>query len=109
MNIKEYVLEEFDISQMKQIQEHGMVCGFGNLISYKETVAFHDAHEGDIWDMLYEDAEDMGCGTMELIAQMNGGKYVISMDNLKNLLCWYAIEKTANEILEDLETGRTII
>ena len=56
MNIKDWLLnqEQEDIFIIKDISKHGCSGGFGGLIYYNETVRFHDEHEKEIWDMLYE-------------------------------------------------------
>ena len=100
--IKEYVLENFDSQQIIDICGNGMACGFGNLIYYTDTCAFHDLYEEEIWDMLESDREEMGCKTIvELIVSFNGQKNVGSLTQLKNLLCWYAVEKVCFDLMNE--------
>lgn len=97
--IKEWVLANYDNHMINEIADHG--CSGGSaagLIYYCETVKFHDEFEAEIWDMLDQDADDQGITVMELIASFNGQKNVGSMDQLKNLLVWYAIEITCGDI-----------
>lgn len=102
--IKQYVLNNFETTEMQDIQAHGMVSGFGSLIYYKDTCAFHDEYEIEIWNMLQEDAENMDMTICEFIASFNAQKNVGSMDQFKNLLCWYSVERTICDILNDNES-----
>lgn len=99
--IREWVLENIDIDTVRQVVEHGLASGcVSDLIYYSDTVEFHDKHEDEIWEILYEDARDQGMTVLELIASFNGQKNVGSMMELKNLLTWYAVERTCFNILE---------
>lgn len=101
--IKEWVLENYEYETIVDITKHGMVSGFGQLVYYSDTVKFHDEFEGEIWDMLYEDAGSMDMTIMELMASFNGQKNVGSTDQFKNMLCWYSVERVCNEILNEKE------
>jgi len=103
MNIKQYLLDNYEMTEIKDIAEHGCSGGIGGFIYYHETNKFHDDHEDEIWDMLHDDAQDQGCTTIELIAQFNGQKDVGSINQFKNLLCWYAVEREANTIINETE------
>jgi hypothetical protein len=96
--IKEYVLENFNENEIKGICTNGMVSGFRNLIYYKDTCAFHDLYEEEIWQMLWDDKEEQGLDSIpDLIASFRG-KEVGGMDQFKNLLCWYAVEKVCFDL-----------
>jgi hypothetical protein len=99
--IKEWVKSNYTRDDMFGIIEHGCVSGSASgLIYYADTCKFHDEFEDEIWEMLHDDAEAMGHkDVLELIASFNGGKNVGSMTQLKNLLCWYAVERECNSIL----------
>jgi len=97
--IREWVLKNFSLSEIEDIAVKGCVCGFNGITTYAETSEFHDEYEDEIWDMLNEDAQDQGITIMDLIAQFHGKKDVGSMFQFKNLLCWYAVERVAYEII----------
>jgi hypothetical protein len=102
--IKEYILENYDEEEMKDICKHGCVSGCASgLIYYHETVKFHDEYEKEIWDMLFDDAQDQDMTILELIASFNGKKDVYDIEQFKNLLCWYAIEKVCFGIVNERE------
>lgn len=103
MKIKEYMLTNYDYNALKDIADHGCSGGIGGFIYYTETNKFHDDYEEEIWDMLHDDATDQGYTIMELISKFNGQKEVGSMTQLKNLLCWYAVERTAQNIVCEID------
>ncbi len=85
--------------QSEDIANCGCSGGFSGVIYYSETVAKYDKYQEEIWNALYEDAEDQGINILELIATFNGAKDVGSNDQFKNLMVWYYIEKLAvNEV-----------
>ncbi len=86
--------------QAEDIANHGCVNGFSGVIYYSETVAKYDKYQEEIWNSLYEDADEQGINILELIATFNGAKDVGSNDQFKNLMVWYYIEKLArNQVL----------
>jgi len=77
------------------------------IIYYNETERFHDEHEKEIWDLLYEYAEEEGLKLIDKIAQIfkqvktDAG----SLTQLKNQLVWWAVEVRAHEICEEREAA----
>lgn len=53
--------------------------------------------------MLYDDADDQGITILQMLAQFNGQKDVGSVEQFKNMLCWYAVETVAAQIVNELE------
>jgi hypothetical protein len=93
MNIKDWIKKNLDKDQINEVVLHGCVNGtVSELIYYADTSAFHDAHEEEIWEMVYESAEGQGLTILEFIATLRGG-LVGSMYQLKNLLAWFAVEE----------------
>jgi hypothetical protein len=103
LTIKEWLLENFEMDEIKDIRTHGCIGGVAGLTYYTETVEFHDEHEEEIWDLLFEHAENQGKTTLELIAELKNQEQVVSMTKLKNLLCWLSVEVKASEIIDELE------
>jgi len=98
--LKECVAAMHNKQELKEIVEHG--CSGGtSLIYYRETVIFYDKWKDEIWELLFKQMEEIGETTniMEFIASFNGSKDVGSEMQFKNLLCWYAIEEMAKEIV----------
>lgn len=93
-----WMIRNFSADERKDIVEHGANCGYHHLTYYTDTVKLHDKFENEIWDKLYDDAENQGMSTMELIASFNGGKDIGNLSQLKNLLVWYIAEETAREL-----------
>ena len=105
MNIKDWLLnqEQQDIFIIKDISKQGCSGGFASLIYYNETVRFHDEHEKEIWDLLYDYAQDEGVKLADKIAQVS--KDAGSLTQLKNQLVWWAVEVRAHEICSDREAA----
>jgi len=100
MNIKDWIKKNLDKDQIKEVVEHGCVNGIiSELIYYADTSAFHDAHEDEIWTMVYESAEGQGLTILEFLATLRGG-LVGSMYQLKNLLAWFAVEEHCYHMVE---------
>ena len=100
MNIKDWIKKNLDKDQIKEVVELGCVNGtVSELIYYADTSAFHDAHEDEIWTMVWESAEDQGLTILEFLATLRGG-LVGSMYQLKNLLAWFAVEEHCYHMVE---------
>ena len=87
----------------RDIASHGADAGCSGIIYYTECVKLYNKYEDDIYDMLNEDADDMGYGSPEeLIATFRRNDMLCSPEQRKNLLVWYACEKVAREMNPDL-------
>lgn len=83
----------------RDIAEHGADAGYPGLTYYRDTVALYEAHEGEIWDALREDADDMGLAhPLALIATFGGAANVQTHHQLGNLLAWYMAERIAHQL-----------
>ncbi len=105
MNIKDWLLKEekADVFLISDISKHGCSGGFSGLIYYNETVRFHDEHEQEIWDLLYEYAQDEGLKLIDKLAQVS--KDAGSLTQLKNQLVWWAVEVRAHDICNEREAA----
>ena len=90
--------ERFLISD---IAKHGCAGGIGGLVYYRETSAFYDDHEAEIWAMV-SDAAD-AAGILNGLMLYNICKNPDSLEILKNDLVWWAVELAAQDLLENLE------
>ena len=105
MNIKDWLLKEEkeEVFLVSDISKHGCSGGVCGIIYYNETVRFHDEHEKEIWDLLYDYAQDEGVKLADKIAQVS--KDAGSLTQLKNQLVWWAVEVRAHEICSDREAA----
>jgi len=104
--IEKYIKETYDHDELENIVNNGCVSGAaGCHIYYVDTVAFYQEFDNQIWDMVYDASQDQGISSLEFIASLNGNKDVGCMEQLENLLCWYAIEETACSILNNQTKG----
>ena len=99
--IKDWILEKEkdDVVRIEDIVLHGCSGGISGLIYYRETTAFHDDHEKEIWDELYEAAQQEGLKTMDLVHRV--APEAGSIAQLKNDLAWWAVEVVASKIIHE--------
>lgn len=89
-------------SFLEDVYQQGCSSGVvSELIYYTDTSKFHDEHEEEIWDELYNRAEEMDWSVLHYVNSLNGGEDITSMHQLKNLLVWWAIEGEAWCIVEE--------
>ena len=99
MDIKQWLRngEKEERFLIKDIATHGCSGGVGGLIYYWETTKFHAAHEKEIWDLLYEYAQDEGFTLIDKVAQVCNG--IGSHAQFLNALVWWAVEVRAQELV----------
>ena len=97
---KEWMEEQFERDELKDIAQHGASAGWSGLIYYRETSELYERFEENLWEMLGEDADAQGYkGPLELIATFGGASAVANDATFKNLIVWYAAERTASELV----------
>ena len=103
MNIKEWLGkgEKEDIFLISDIAKHGCSGGVSGIIYYRETTAFHDWHEEEIWEMIESRRQEEGLLLMDVVYQI--AKNAGSIAQLKNDLVWWAVEVRAQELQVDDE------
>jgi len=104
MNIRNWLLSQVDeTEELEDLAYHGAASGaFGPLTYYRDTIAFYDEHEDEIWERASEMADDMGASsTLEFIASLQGARQVEDDATFKNLMAWLAAEEVAREIVEE--------
>jgi hypothetical protein len=92
-----WMRKQFDRGELSDMVKHGVQGGFHGLIYYSETTKLYRKFKDEIWDNLYDDANDYGCTILEFVNNFKGT--VDSSATFENLLVWYMAEKTANNIL----------
>ena len=107
MDIREWLRngEKDNIFLIKDIATHGCSGAVNGIIYYYETTKFHADHEQEIWDLLYEYAQDAGEKLMDYIAAISIMKDVGSHAQFVNALVWWAVEVRAQEILAEREAA----
>ena len=99
MDIKQWLHkgEEDEVFLISDIAEHGCSGAVNGIIYYWETTKFHAEHEKEIWDLLYEYAQQNGEQLMEKVAQVCKGSG--SHAQFLNALVWWAVEVRAQELV----------
>ena len=86
-------------SFLEDVYKQGCSSGVvSELIYYTDTSKFHDEHEEEIWDRLYQTAEEYDWSVLYFIDSLDGDS-VRSLRELKNLVVWWVIEQEAYEIV----------
>ena len=93
--ILDWLLDNQEKSTIRDVVEHGCSGGVvGELIYYADTEAFYEKYKEEIWQRLYDSAQDcdehQSC--LHFVSTFNGGCDVGSDLQFKNLLAWWACE-----------------
>ena len=94
-----------DAEDIRGLAEHGADGGWQGLTYYRETCALYQKHKEEIWEMLFEDAEEFGMSWASMIDGWRSAKNVGSVDQFENLMVWYAAERTARRIVDAEEAA----
>ena len=107
IDIKQWLCkgEKDEVFLIKDIATHGCLGGVNGIIYYYETTKFHGEHEKEIWDLLYQYAQDSGEKLMDYIAAIPIMKDVGSHAQFVNALVWWAVEVRAQEMLVEQEAA----
>ncbi len=97
-------------SDLQEVREHGVDCGFDGFIYYYDTIRFYIKHRAEINKLVKESAEEMGEGiinfvksfrclnaTDEEVAETLFGPPKKINAEVANALTWFAVEALANE------------
>ena len=105
MDIKEWLRsgEKHEVFLVSDIATHGCSGAVTGIIYYYETTKFHADHEKEIWDLLYEYAQQEGEQLIDKVAQVCKG--IGSHAQFVNALVWWAVEVRAQELLVEQEAA----
>lgn len=104
MNFKEWVLENYDPDEVSDISNYGADAGWPHITYVIDCVRLYEQFHEEIWSLLAEDADNFCEGNVPaLIASFGRADMAISEAGFKNLLVWYAVERTCREIVESGE------
>jgi len=100
MNMKEYIKETYTLYELEAIIQLGCAKGAAfKQANYEATELFHDKFEVDVWGLIDSRAETAEMEFFQFIGNLKGSEEVGGIDQFKRLLCWFAIEETAREII----------
>ena len=105
-SIKEWVINNLEEGQIADVVLEGCQTGIvSELIYYADSCAFYEKYKEEIWQRLYDSAQDcdehQNC--LHYTSTFNGGCDVASDDQFRNLLAWWACEDVCREIIADKE------
>ena len=88
----------------QDIAQHGADCGWPFITYTKDCVELYDRFAEEIWEMLVEDSESLGHkNPMEFVATFKRSDMTETPDLFKNLLFWFACERLAHSLFEEVE------
>ena len=90
--------EKQDIGLISDVAKHGCSGGVTGITYYAETTAFHDLHQGEIWQLVRDHADDSGLKNGEFLQHISQDP--TSLTQLANDLVWWAVEVRAQELHE---------
>lgn len=97
-NFRSWVMSHFDRETLRDIANHGADSGFNGIIYTNECVEIHDKYAAELWDMMYEDSKEFGCKSVpEFMGTWQRKDMLNDLDQMKNMIVWYAVEKIASE------------
>ena len=107
MDIKQWLRngEKEERFLIKDNATHGCSGAVAGIIYYYETTKFHAEHQEEIWDLLYQYAQDSGEKLMDYIAAISIMKDVGSHAQFVNALVWWAVEVRAQELVAAREAA----
>ena len=103
-SFKDWMRKNFEKQNLEDMVNHGCSGGFGGLTYYSETTALYRHFNGELWEILNEDSENIGSKNIcEFIGTFGGANDVGSAEQFENLIVWYAAERVAAELIEGEE------
>ena len=97
-SFRDWMLANFTKSDLRDMVMHGVDGGFGGLTYYSDTCKLYDRFADEIWDALWEDAQNFGHNNvLQYIADKFRNSDVSSDAEFKNLLVRYMAERVAQE------------
>lgn len=92
MSFKEWLEENLEEGERRDLARFGASAGFHGLIYYVDTVNLFDRYEDELWDMMYDIADGLGYdNALDFLGSCQGGE-VGSTAQFKNLVVWVAAE-----------------
>lgn len=89
---------------MSDLMQHGCISGMvGELVHYRDTVAFYEKYKKDIINLLNETINNTGLQPSELFRNWDKSDPLAHETHNQNLLAWFAFEETTRNI--GLELG----
>ncbi len=86
-----------ELSSIRDAGNYGADAGFGGFTYTQDGADFYDANEDLIYDMLREDANQLGYDSPDaLVASFSRSDMLETPDGRKCLLAWYALEEAGH-------------
>ena len=106
---RNWLVSQYNQDELRDLAERGAQDGFNGMIYHSETSELYKKHYDEIWEMLQEDAEAQGITELQLIASFGGAEHACNKQKFENLLVWYAAERTAQKIIDEIEFNDNLL
>jgi len=94
VTFREWMQIRFNAEELADIANHGANRKRG-MTTHKEISTLYRRFYKELWDLLLEDAQSMGVGSLELIGKFAKAKGVENPKRFEDLMVWYAAERYA--------------
>ena len=100
-SFENWMKRHFTRQELREIAEHGADAGWPHITYTTDCVKVFDRYADEIWGWIVEDAEDSGKkNAAAFLAGVGRADMLDDWDRFKNLLLWYAVERTARQLTE---------
>jgi hypothetical protein len=83
-----------DNEQIAEAGEQGAEGGYPGFSYYRDTADFYDENAELIWELLNDEADDLGeKHALAMIANFREARSVVDDDSFKNLMSFFALEE----------------
>lgn len=101
----EWMRNQYDNDELRDITEHGMDAGFSGLIYTTECCRVFDQYADEIWDLARETADSIGAENVaDMIADFRRSDLLESWDQFRNLMVWFAAEEIARQLVDEIDS-----
>lgn len=93
-----------DDDQLRDVADHGADGGWPGFTYYRDTNEFYEKNQELIWQLLDEQADDLGeKHSLAMISGFRAARDVASDNQFRNLLAWYALEEAGRYVADNRE------
>lgn len=97
MELKKWLLENYELDEIRDMYEHGCLQGFHGLTYYVETNKLYEEYSDDVWDAVIEQTYNESNSPFLKIRD------VYCHDHFAQYMVWRAVEVIAETILIEAE------
>lgn len=94
MTFKEWLQENLDEDQRRDLARFGAASGFPGLIYCSDTCKLYNEHKDELWELTNDIADGLGYeNALDFLGSCHGANSVRSDTQFRNLMVWVAAEE----------------